>query len=679
MVLAEDNLDHQQIVAEILRRLGHEVTVVDDGRAALDAVTRRRPDMLVADVDMPYVDGVQLCRTLRADPALADLPIMLLTAYLPPSDPLLTSAGATTVMAKPFKMQDLTAALHELSGATPAPRPDGLGAVTVAAGTGLDRLVAAAGDAGVVRALLASLDAGVMACDAAGRLMILNQGLRRFGAFGDFGGSAEPVPLAEWTHRARLRHHDGSPLPTGEMPLLRALAGEDVREAHLLADDDSGQDHWLSVNARPIRDTAGAIAGAVATVRDITAEYRADRFQECTTQVLDVLSRSPEAATLGDQILHAVGTTLGWPYLRLWLVDEVGNVLRPAAMFLAADEPPLPLPDSMARGEGLAGLCWQRGDLLWVPDVHAADSPLLPEVVATTTCRAAGAVPVRSGEQVTGVVTFFSYSTQEPEPALAVLLRGIAGTIGAYLERRRAEDLAVRLAATTDEYIALVGHELRTPLTSISAYTDLIAESPDATRIGDVRNLIEVIQRNNGRLRALIDSLLDLAALESGHAPMATVAVDLAGVVAAAADAITATAREHRITLDVRRPAELTVPGDPKRLRQVVDSLLSNAVKFGPDGSTVTVALTTADDIAVLTVADTGTGIPPDENPSVFRSLYRGRNAHHAGIPGAGLGLTLSRVVVERHHGTITLSRNRPAGTTATVRLPRTTGAAPAG
>src|SRR5918997_4124820 len=107
VVLAEDNVDHQRIVEKVLRRLGHDVTVVDDGRAALAAVTECRPDMVVADVDMPRLDGVQLCRTLRADPDLADIPIMLLTGYLPPSDPGLTSAGGTATMAQTFCVKEL--------------------------------------------------------------------------------------------------------------------------------------------------------------------------------------------------------------------------------------------------------------------------------------------------------------------------------------------------------------------------------------------------------------------------------------------------------------------------------------------------------------------------------------------------------------------------------------------
>jgi PAS domain S-box-containing protein len=656
VMLAEDDVDHQRLVAGVLRRLGHEVMVAGDGRAGLAAVTERRPDLVVTDLDMPHLDGMQLCRALRADPALADIPIMLLTGYLPPRDPHLAAVGATAVITKPFTVTELTAALRRHLGDGPPPAGPAAPTEDVT------------NSAAFIAALLEGLDAGVVTCDADGRLTILNPALRAL--FGGFGET--PVPRELWMQQARLRRPDGRPLAADELPLIRALAGEHVRQAEVLADDGEGQDYWLSVNAEPIRDAAGARSGAVAVVHDISPRHRAQRFQDCTTEVLKVLAQSPDPATLGDRILRAVGSSLDWPYLRLWLVDATGTALRPTATFVAAGAQPLPFPESMARGQGMAGICWQRGDLVWVPDVHAADSVVLPQVVAATSYRAAGAVPVRSGDRVTGVLTFFSRSPQEPEPALAVLLRGIAGTIGAYLERQRAEELSVHLAAATDEYVALVGHELRTPLTAISAYTDLIAESPDTATIGEVRDLLTVIERNNRRLRTLIDSLLDLAALESGHARLAALPVDLAELTAAAVTEISPTAAEHRITIELDVPEDLTVPGDSRRLRQVVDSLLSNAVKFSPDDATVTVCVAADGDTAVLTVADTGSGIEADEQPNLFRGLYRGRNAHHSGIPGSGLGLTLSKVVVERHHGTITLAPNQPSGTTVTVRVPRT-------
>jgi signal transduction histidine kinase len=318
---------------------------------------------------------------------------------------------------------------------------------------------------------------------------------------------------------------------------------------------------------------------------------------------------------------------------------------------------------------------------------------------------------VRSGDTTIGVMTFFSHDRQEPEPTLAVLLTGVAGNIGAYLEQRRAEELALRLAATTDAYISLVGHELRTPLTSITSYTELIAESSDDTTVGQVRDLLDVVLRNTASLRCLVERLLDLAALESGHADLELAPTDLAGIVRDAVASARPAANQRRLNIDTDLPDQLPVTGDADRLRQVVDQLLDNAIKYTPEGGDPIIVTATTDTgghepsrhnasrddtgrdgpvdhhaghTAVLTITDAGIGIPSDELPQLLRRLYRASNARHTGIPGAGLGLATSRVIIERHHGTITHTaaaahaatgaRGRPTGTTVTVRLPTGTG-----
>jgi signal transduction histidine kinase/PAS domain-containing protein len=658
------------VISRILRRLGHEVIEAPDGRTGLAAVRERRPALVVADVDMPHLDGLRLCRLIREDPGLAAIPVVLITAYLPPRDPRLSGAGAATVVTKPFSVQDLTAVfrrhLPDSEPVTAGDRGDGTAAEMIAGWLGSDALRADADARAFVEALLRGLDVGVVACDAAGTGMLLNR------ALGDlFGEDLRSIPLPEWPRRLTMRHHDGTDLRPGEMPLSRALAGEPVRHLRLRVQDRRDRPRWLIVNAEPVSDGAGGpVLGAVAAVHDVTAEYRARQYYDCKTEVLQVLTAGLGTAAAGAAILRAIAGPLGWPYMRLWLVDPVIDRLRPAATYTAPGERPLPVPSSFERGHGLAGTCWATAAPVWVSDMHAGESPVLPEIVAASPYRAAGAVPVRGGDRVVGVITFFSHDRQEQDPALSLLLTGIAGHIGAYLEQRRAEELDLRLAASADEYVALVGHELRTPLTSIAAYTELIGETPDGTPFGEVRAMIDVVARNTRRLHGLIDQLLDLAALESGHVELAEAPVDLTGVVRDAVGAVAATAAERRITVHGDTAVPVTVRGDAARLRQVADQLIGNALKFSPDGAAVTVTLTTDELAAQLSVSDTGIGIPEGEHARTLRRLYRATNARDGAIPGTGLGLTVSRTIVERHHGTITLQPREPVGTTVTVRLP---------
>ncbi|MFI1996180.1 ATP-binding protein [Actinoplanes sp. NPDC020271] len=638
VLVVEDNPEHQAVLAEIVRRLGHVATVTGDGRAGLAAARADRFDLIVADVDMPHLDGIRMCQALRADPVTADVPVVLITGYLPPGDTLLTEAGAVAVVPKPFSIRDLTETLRQFLPLPP--------------------------DAPFLAELMQSLDTGAIACDPQGRLVFANRAIRDF-----FGDDCATVPVHEWPERFHLRHHDGRPLQPEDLPLLQALAGRSVHHADLRALDRERRLRWFAINARPVRDPAGTLLGAVAAVHDVTSDHHQLQYEKCKAEVLQALVHAPDVQHAGRAVLRSVSTCLDWPYLRLWLVDEVTDRLRPEVTHTAGGALDIPFPPSLNRGQGLAGRCWQTGELVWVPDIHAGDSPVLP-LVRSTGYRAAGAVPVLSAEQVVGVLTFFTPGRQDPEPALAVLLTGIAGLLGAYLERRRSDELQNQLAASIGEYIALVGHELRTPLTSIATYTDLIAESGDDTTIGEVRDLLAVIERNNARLRTLVERLLDLSALESGHAGLTVGTVDVSAVLRAAVATVIADSGEPADRIRTDLPDRLQISGDQARLRQVAENLIGNAVKYSPAGSAVTVTLTAEEDAAVLTVTDAGMGIPEGERNRLFARLYRATNARHSGIPGAGLGLALSRAIVELHRGTITLTAGDAGGTIATVRLP---------
>ncbi|MGK5683488.1 ATP-binding protein [Actinoplanes sp. URMC 104] len=650
VLIAEDRLDEQKVITEVVRRLGHEATVADDGWSALLAATLHRPDLVIADVELPQPDGLQLCRALHENPALTGVPVVLVTATRP-HHPAPTGCAAVATVPRPFDLRQLSHVVAEQLATTG--EPYGLGTPGVAMPD----------DPEFVEALLRSTDTGLAACDRAGRLTFYNRGLSEF-----FGPDAAGVPLAEWAKRFGLRHHDGRPLRADEVPMMRALAGETVRHAGLLAHDRQDRLRWLTVNAHPVRDRDGTIIGAAAAVQDITTSYQARVYESCKTAVLEALTAGTSASTARAEAVRTIGTRLGWSYVRLWVLDQVTDQLQTDATYTAPGEQPPPIPTSFARGEGLAGLCWQRGEPIWVPDIHADASPVLPAVRAGTRFRAAGAVPVRAGKHVTGVMTFFSYDPQEPEPGLAVLLTGVADSIGAHLQQHRADDLARHLAAITEEYVALAGHELRTPLTSITAYTELIAEAPDLP--ADVRDLVEVVERNSRHLRRLIDQLLDLAALDTGHLRIADDVVDLTTVTVEAVESMREAAAARRIAVVLEAAREAPVRGDADRLRQVVLHLLDNAVKFSPDGSAVTVRLTRKDGAVLLTVADTGVGLPGGRTADLFRRLNRGDNARHKGVPGNGLGLALCYTIVEHHRGTIVLSPNEPQGTTATVRLP---------
>jgi signal transduction histidine kinase len=179
-----------------------------------------------------------------------------------------------------------------------------------------------------------------------------------------------------------------------------------------------------------------------------------------------------------------------------------------------------------------------------------------------------------------------------------------------------------------------------------------------------------VVDRNTAQLRHIINELLELSALDTGHATVAMAPIDLAEVVRESVAGTRAAINGAPLELVADLPDGLVLPGDRRRLRQIVDNLLGNAVKYSPDGGRIAVALRPVGRTAELSVSDTGIGIAAEERDQLFTRLYRSSMVRDRAIPGTGLGLALSRAVVHRHHGTIELADHDGPGTTVVVRLP---------
>jgi PAS domain S-box-containing protein len=515
-------------------------------------------------------------------------------------------------------------------------------------------------------AVLDSLHEGVSACDADGRIVLVNARMKAM-----WGNAPVPVDLDDRAAVTGLYHPDGRPLRREDITLFRALRGERLRDEEVVLQGRGRKLRYYLIDAQPIIGSDGQPVGAVMGVQDVTRRRRAERFRTCELAVTTALAEAPTVEHAGPRVLEAVVGTLGWTHAELWLVDEAAQTLRPAARWSAPGwQSDIAMPDQLPHGQGLAGRAWQAGKPLWIRDVGQPQSLISKETATSSRLHTALAIPVRNGLESLGVLTAFADTIEDPEDELVALMSGIAAHIGQFLERRLVEDLQRQLVRSKDEYLALIGHELRTPLTSISAYTGLLREADNDTLLKDGPALLEVIDRNTTQLRQIIDELLELSALDTGHAAVQATPVDLADVVRESVDSARAAINGNPLTVTADLPSGLVLPGDQRRLRQVVDNLLGNAVKYSPDGGRITVRLRPVGGSAELTVSDTGIGISPEEREQMFARLYRTTRARDRAIPGTGLGLALSRAVVERHHGTIELASHDGPGTTILVRLP---------
>ena len=216
------------------------------------------------------------------------------------------------------------------------------------------------------------------------------------------------------------------------------------------------------------------------------------------------------------------------------------------------------------------------------------------------------------------------------------------------------------------ELVSIVSHELRTPLASVLGFTSLLLkrEFDPPTR----RHYLGIVDAQARRLAALLEDFLDVQRIEHEGVDLAPEKIDLASLIDEQAQLYAAQSPKHELAVELaERP--LTVRGDPGRLAQVVGNLLSNAIKYSPDGGTVQLVAARSGDRVRLAVHDEGLGIPEDQQSRIFTKFFRG-DAGATGITGTGLGLAVSREIVEAHGGSIGFDSDPGEGTTFWLELP---------
>jgi len=262
--------------------------------------------------------------------------------------------------------------------------------------------------------------------------------------------------------------------------------------------------------------------------------------------------------------------------------------------------------------------------------------------------------------------------------ALSVSARRIESTQGAFLGTAVSyTDVTeyMRALAVKDEFVALVSHELRTPLTSIFGYVSILLDRP--TLPPEVSRPLEIVHRNTVRLSNLVEQLLDQSQYYQGATTMRDGIADLAAIARHSVESLAPKAEAARVSIRTDLPDSLPILGDAERLAQVVDHLVSNAIKHTLGGGEVQVRLEAHDDAVRLQVIDHGIGIDPQDHQKIFTRFYRTRQADENAIQGIGLGLAMVKSIVEGHGGRIEVASSLGEGSVFSVLLRSTTLRAP--
>jgi signal transduction histidine kinase len=257
--------------------------------------------------------------------------------------------------------------------------------------------------------------------------------------------------------------------------------------------------------------------------------------------------------------------------------------------------------------------------------------------------------------------------------AAVALLAGLAFVFYVLTLIRRVDRQNERLRdldSLKDSFVASVSHELRTPLTSIRGYLEIVVDGEAGDLTDEQRHFLRVVDRNAERLLRLVGDLLFVAQVDAGKLALERGPVELSELVEESTQSARPHADAKQIELVLDAQAVPTLDGDRARLAQLLDNLISNAIKFTPPGGRVTVSLAARGGTVALEVADNGMGIPAAEQERLFERFYRTRGAAAQAIQGTGLGLSIAQAIAQAHGGCIRVESEEGRGTTFCVELP---------
>jgi len=467
--------------------------------------------------------------------------------------------------------------------------------------------------------------------------------------------------------------------------LARLHRGERIEHYETVRVAKDGRRIDVSLTISPIRDSGGRVVGASKIGRDITARKQADKAilaakNELAAQLRDVrrlhemgmrLSNTLELQPILDETLRTAAAIEGTSLGLLSLYDADDDHLNVGAS-LGFDEDFLKLIEGMPASGVAYGTCFQERRRVIVADV---ESDLL-FASHREAARQAGFQAVHSTPLITrlgrviGVLSTHFREPHEPSEREMRLIDLCARQAVDFIENARLYGQLLEADHRKDEFLATLAHELRNPLAPISNALQLLRLSDDVSPA--VVQVREVMERQVNHMVRLIDDLLEVSRITRGKTELRKEMVNLTSVIGNAVETsrplIEAAGHQLAITIS---PGPMTLEGDAVRLAQVVANLLNNAAKYTDPGGQIWLTARREEGNAVVSVRDTGVGIPAEMLPRIFDMFTQVDRTRTRAQGGLGIGLTLAKSLVELHDGCIEAhSDGFGRGSEFIVRLP---------
>ncbi|MDP2309175.1 MAG: response regulator [Pseudomonadota bacterium] len=673
VLVVDDSFTVRMDLGHTLRNAGFEVTLCATLGEARQEILRWRYALVVLDVLLPDGDGIDLLAELKRDPTTAHLPVMLLTSEAVVRDRIRGwTVGADDYVGKPYDRGYVVARAHQLirdparvsnvlSVLLVEPRPDARLHAALAA-SGYDVCVATNGEEGLRMALARRpsamiVDAALPGIDGATviRHMRLDAALRRMPALLLTASAAvrDELRALDAGADAFVRKGSDPSLVLARLQALLRSGREDPAEWEppsslgpkrvLLVDHDVGYLHALTKQLRGEGyDVAVAESGAAAT------QLLAVQPVDCLLFALDTPGESGESGMDTIRTIKSTQTLRDPPLIVLTSLDDPAEML--AVINAGAD-------DYIAKTSGY--------------DV----------VKARVRARIRRRQFVEERRQISDQVMRQEMQASEARAVwdLAEARAALLADLGEKNEELRrtnallavARDQAERESNFKSRFLANMSHELRTPLNAIIGFSELLEQQLFGPLNDRQVQYVGHVHASGRHLLALINEVLDLSKIAAGRVDLQRDWIEPRSITDAAIAIVRPAATKQGVHLTAIIPPGLPLLyADPVRLRQVIYNLLSNGIKFTPRGGTVTLSAQASGDRLRFDVDDTGIGIRQEDLPRLFREFEQIEGPSGLKPQGTGLGLALSRRLVELQGGNLSVQSTPGAGSSFTVTLP---------
>ncbi|MCL1474229.1 response regulator [Argonema antarcticum] len=613
----DDNETNRYVVSRTLQKAGFDVEEAATGETALQIIAQQQPDLVILDVRLPDIDGFEVCRRIKTNPATSFIPVLHLSASFVKSEDKAQGldGGADGYLAQPVEPIELLATVKALLRIREAEES----ALTLAKEW---------------QTTFDAMSDSVCLLDRQGKVMRCNKAMTQLLLKSE-------TEISDRFHQELMQPILGSIEVTPFDRIQETLCRESI--------EIQSVDRWFSVTADPIFDEGQVFTGAVYIVADITNRVRAEEALKSSEERFRMLLENVEDYAIffldtdGRITRWSIGAEriLGYREAEI-LGQPISIIFTPEDVDGGTDKQELSKAVKEGRAEDERWHLRKGGSRFWASGI---------------------VTPLRDATgQLRGfakIMRDFTERKRSEDERAQLLARE--------QEARAEAEAANRMK---DEFLATLSHELRSPLNAMLGWAQLLnsRKFDDAT----TAKAMDIIERTARTQAQLVDDLLDVSRIIQGKLRLKIRPVELSTVIGAVLDTLGPAAEAKEIQLEnICDPKVGLVAGDSDRLQQIMWNLLSNAIKFTPNRGRVEIRLEQVNSDVEIKVTDTGKGISPDFVPYVFDRFRQADSSMTRRYNGLGIGLAIVRHLVDLHGGTVHAhSEGEDLGATFIVRLP---------